>query len=171
VQAVFPGFICTLPISAFMIPHSVYLIFLILHLTAFAIFTGTLIANLINSNQLWQYSEKDLTITKALFQTTDKYNRIMAICLGIALLMGILMMAQMHKVYGAQLWMRVKIALVLAIIVIRVLYSRNLNKFKKRLGGETTISISDVKKKVSLFQLLQVVLVAGIIVLSVCRFS
>jgi hypothetical protein len=86
-----------------MIPHSVYLIFLILHLTAFALFTGTLIANLINSNQLWQYSEKDLTITKALFQTTDKYNRIMAICLGIALLMGILMMAQMHKVYGAPL--------------------------------------------------------------------
>lgn len=154
-----------------MIPHSVYLIFLILHLTAFALFTGTLIANLINSNQLWQYSEKDLTITKALFKTTDKYNRIMAICLGIALLMGILMMAQMHKVYGAQLWMRVKIALVLAIIVIRVLYSRNLNKFKKRLSGESTISISDVKKKVSLFQLVQIVLVAGIIILSVCRFN
>ena len=154
-----------------MIPHSVYLIFLILHLTAFAIFTGTLIANLINSNQLWQYSEKDHTITKALFQTTDKYNRIMAICLGIALIMGILMMAQMHKVYGDQLWMRVKIALVLIIVVIRIFYSRNLNNFKKRLGGETTISISDVKKKVSLFQLVQVVLVAGIIVLSVCRFN
>jgi uncharacterized membrane protein len=154
-----------------MIPHSVYLIFLILHLTAFALFTGTLIANLINNNQLWQYSEKDLTITKALFQTTDKYNRIMAICLGIALLMGILMMTQMHKVYGAQLWMRVKIALVLVIVVIRVLYSRNLNKFKKRLGGETTISINDIKKKVSLYQLLQVVLVAGIIILSVCRFN
>jgi uncharacterized membrane protein len=154
-----------------MIPHSVYLIFLILHLTAFALFTGTLIANLINNNQLWQYSEKDLTITKALFQTTDKYNRIMAAALGIALVMGILMMTQMHKVYGAQLWMRVKIALVLVIVVIRVLYSRNLNKFKKRLTGETTISISDVKKKISLFQLVQIVLVALIIVLSVCRFN
>ena len=154
-----------------MIPHSVYLIFLILHLTAFALFTGTLIANLINSNQLWQYGEKDLTITKAIFQTTDKYNRIMAACLGIALIMGILMMTQMHKVYGAQLWLRVKIILVLTIVVIRVLYSRNLNRFKKRLAGETTISISDVKKKFSLFQLVQIVLVAGIIILSVCRFN
>lgn len=154
-----------------MIPHSVYLIFLILHLTAFALFTGTLIANMINSNQLWQYGEKDLTITKAIFQTTDKYNRLMAASLGIALVMGILMMAQMHKVYGAQLWMRVKIGLVIALIVIRVFYSRNLNRFKKQLAGETAISINDVKKKVSLFQLVQIVLVAGIIILSVCRFN
>jgi len=154
-----------------MIPHSVYLIFLILHLTAFALFTGSLIASLINNNQLWQYGEKDLTITKALFKTTDRYNKMMAASLGIALVMGILMMTQMHKVYGAQLWMRVKIVLVLAIVVIRVLYSRNISKFKKRLGGEITVSISEVKKKVSLFQLVQIVLVAGIIILSVCRFN
>lgn len=154
-----------------MIPHSVYLIFLVLHLTAFALFTGTLIANLINNNQLWQYSEKDLTITKALFKTTDKYNRIMAASLGIALVMGILMMTQMHKVYGAQLWLRVKIALVLIIIVVRIFYSRNINQLKKRLVSEATSSITDLKKKISLFQLVQVVLVAGIIILSVCRFN
>jgi uncharacterized membrane protein len=154
-----------------MIPHSVYLIFLILHLSAFALFTGTLIANLLNSNQLWQYSEKDPTIIKALFRTTDKYNRLMAAALGIALVMGVLMMTQMHKVYGAQLWMRVKIGLVLIIIVIRIFYSRNLRQFKKWLAGESTISISEVKKKFSLFQLVQIVLVAGIIILSVCRFN
>jgi hypothetical protein len=45
------------------------------------------------------------------------------------------------------------------------------NQFKKRLAGETTISITDVKKKISLFQLIQIVLVAGIIILSVCRFN
>ncbi len=154
-----------------MIPHSVYLIFLILHLSAFALFTGTLIANFINSNQLWLYTEKDASITKALFGTTDKYNRIMAICLGIALLMGILMMAQMHKVYGAQLWMRVKIGLVLAIILVRIFYSRNINQLKKKLAGETNISFTDIKKRISLWQLVQVALVAGIIILSVCRFN
>jgi uncharacterized membrane protein len=154
-----------------MIPHSVYLIFLILHLSAFALFTGTLIANLVNSNQLWLYSEKDASITKALFGTTDKYNRIMAICLGITLLMGILMMAQMHKVYGAQLWMRVKIGLVLTIIVIRIFYSRNIRQLKKRLAGETKVSITDIKKSITLWHLVQVALVAGIIVLSVCRFN
>lgn len=154
-----------------MIPHSVYLIFLILHLGAFAIFTGTLIASFINSDQLWQYSQKDVSITKTLFLATGKYNRIMAVCLGITLLMGILMMAQMHKVYGAQLWMRVKIGLVLIIVVTRILYSRELNQLKKRLAGENIVPVADVKKKISLFQLLQAALVAGIIILSVCRFN
>jgi uncharacterized membrane protein len=154
-----------------MIPHSVYLIFLILHLSAFALFTGTLIANLINSNQLWQYSEKDTSISKVLLLTAGKYNRIMAICLGIALLMGILMMTQMHKVYGAQLWMRVKIVLVLIIIVIRVFYSRNLNQLKKMLNNETTVSLNDVKKRIALNQFVQILVVAGIIILSVCRFD
>jgi uncharacterized membrane protein len=154
-----------------MIPHSVYLVFLILHLSAFALFTGILIANMINSNQLWQYSNKDVSITKALFLTTGKYNRIMGLCLGIALLMGILMMAQMHKVYGTQLWMRVKIALVLLIIIIRIFYTRNLNQLKKRLTSETIASLTDVKKRISLFQLVQIGIVAAIIVLSVCRFN
>lgn len=154
-----------------MIPHSVYLIFLILHLTAFALYTGTLIANLINNNQLWQYSNNNASITKALFQTTDKYNKMMAACLGIALVMGILMMSQMHKVYGDQLWMRVKIALVLIIIVIRVFYSRNISQLKKRLATEAMAPVTDLKKKISLFQLVQIILVAGIIVLSVCRFN
>jgi uncharacterized membrane protein len=154
-----------------MIPHSVYLVFLILHLSAFALFTGTLIANLINSNQLWQYSEKDPSISKVLLLTTGKYNRIMAICLGIALLMGILMMTQMHKVYGAQLWMRVKIGLVLIIIVIRIFYSRNLNMLKKMLNNETTASFTNVKKSITLNQLVQILVVAGIIILSVCRFD
>ena len=154
-----------------MIPHSVYLIFLILHLTAFALFTGTLIANLINNNQLWQYANKDATISQALFKTTDKYNKMMAACLGIALVMGILMMTQMHKVYGGQIWMRVKIGLVLIIVVIRVFYSRNISQFKKRLAGEATAPVTDLQKKISLFQLVQIILVAGIIVLSVCRFN
>jgi uncharacterized membrane protein len=154
-----------------MIPHSVYLIFLILHLSAFALFTGTLIANLINSNQLWQYSEKDASISKVLLLTAGKYNRIMAICLGIALLMGILMMSQMHKVYGAQLWMHIKIVLVLIIIVIRVFYSRNLNQLKKMFNNETTVSLTDVKKRIALYQLVQILVVAGIIILSVFRFN
>lgn len=154
-----------------MVPHSVYLVFLILHLSAFALFTGTLIANLINSNQLWQYGEKDTSISKLLLLTAGKYNRIMAICLGIALLMGILMMTQMHKVYGAQLWLRVKIVLVLMIIVLRIFYSRNLNQLKKMLNNETTVSFNNVKKRITLNQLLQILIVAGIIILSVCRFD
>ncbi|MBO9202922.1 MULTISPECIES: hypothetical protein [Niastella] len=154
-----------------MIPHSVYQIFLILHLTAFAVFTGTLIANLINSNQLWLYSDKDPAITKALFNTIGKYNTIMGLCLGVALLMGIAMMSQMHKVYGPQLWFRIKIGLLVLLLVVRVLYSRNLGQLKKGINNDIKISFAEVRKKFSLFQLLTIFIIGGIIILSVFRFN
>jgi uncharacterized membrane protein len=154
-----------------MIPHSVYLIFLIFHVTAFALFTGTLIANMVNSNQLWLFSDKDATTTKALFNTTGKYNRIMGACLGIAVLTGILMMIPMHKVYGPQLWFRIKIGLLVLLMVVRILYSRNLGQLKKGINNEIKISFADIRKKISLFQLLQIFITAGIIILVICRFD
>lgn len=154
-----------------MIPHSVYLIFLVIHLSAFALFTGTLIANMINSNQLWLYSDKDPAITKALFNTTGKYNRIMGICLGVAVLMGIAMMIQMHQVYGPQLWFRIKIGLLVVLLVVRIFYSRNLGQLKKGINNEIKVSFSDLRKKISLFQLLSIFIIGGIIILSVCRFT
>jgi uncharacterized membrane protein len=154
-----------------MIPHSVYLVFLILHVTAFALFTGTLIANMNNSTQLWLYSDKDATITKALFNTTGKYNRIMGICLGVAVLMGIAMMISMHKVYGPQLWFRIKIGLLVVLLVVRIFYSRNLGQLKKGLNNEIKISFADLRKKISLFQLLSIVIIGGIIILSIARFN
>ncbi|WP_133054643.1 hypothetical protein [Niastella populi] len=77
----------------------------------------------------------------------------------------------MHKVYGGQLWMRVKIGLVLGIFVIRIFYSRNIRQLKKRPAGETNVPFTDIKKKIALWQLVQVAFVAGIIILSVCRFN
>ncbi|THU40277.1 DUF2214 family protein [Niastella caeni] len=154
-----------------MIPHSFYLFFLIIHLSAFALFTGTFFASIITSNQLWRYSQKEPSITKALLITADKYGRIMGICLGLIVMAGILMMANMHKVYGAQIWMRIKIGLVLIIILFRILSTRSYKKIKSSLNSEPAASVDDIRKRLSFFQLVQLVLIAGIIVLSVCRFN
>jgi len=154
-----------------MIPHSVYLIFLIVHLSAFALFTGTLIANMVHSNQLWLYIGKDAAISQALFKTTFKYNTIMGICLGVAVLMGIGMMVQMHQVYGPQLWFRIKIGLLILLMVFRIFYSRNLGALKKGMNNEKTVSFTGIRKKISLFQLLTIVIIGGIIILSVSKIS
>jgi uncharacterized membrane protein len=154
-----------------MIPHSFYLIFLIIHLSAFALFTGTFVASIITNNQLWHYSKKDTAITRALLNTFDKYARIMGICLGLIVIAGILMMVNMHKVYGGQLWMRIKIGLVLIIILFRILTTRSYNKFKRRLNSEAMASFDDIRKQTTFFQIVQLALIAGIIILSVCRFN
>lgn len=154
-----------------MIPHSIYLIFLIVHLSAFALFTGTFVASIVTNNQLWQYSQKDTAITKALLITFDKYARIMGICLGLIVTAGILMMVNMHKVYGGQLWLRIKIGLVLIIILFRIFSTRSYKKLKSSLNNEPAASLDDIRKRLTLFQLMQLVLIAGIIILSVCRFN
>ena len=154
-----------------MIPHSVYLIFLILHLSAFALFTGTFVASIITGNQLWHYSKKDTAIMRAILITYDKYARVMGICLGLIVTAGILMMVNMHKVYGGQLWLRIKIGLVLVIIVFRILSARSYNQFKRRLNNEAMASFDDIKKQLTIFQVAQLVLIGGIIILSVCKFS
>lgn len=154
-----------------MIPHSFYLIFLIIHLSAFALFTGTFVASLITNNQLWHYSKKDTAIMRALLITFDKYARVMGICLGLIVIAGILMMVNMHAVYGPQLWFRIKMGLVLTIILFRILSTRSYNKFKRRLNNEAMASFDDIKKRLTLFQVVQLVLIGGIIILSVFRFN
>jgi uncharacterized membrane protein len=154
-----------------MIPHSVYLIFLIIHLSAFALFTGTFVASIVTNNQLWHYSKKDTAISSALLITADKYARIMGICLGLIVIAGILMMAKMHTVYGAQLWMRIKIGIVLTIIPFRILSLRSYNQFKRRLNNEAMASFEHIKKRLMFFQVAQLVLIGGIIILSVCKFN
>jgi len=154
-----------------MIPHSFYLFFLIIHLTAFALFTGTFVASIITGNQLWHYSKKDTAIMRAILITFDKYARIMGVCLGLIVIMGILMMVNMHQVYGPQLWFRIKMGMVLLIILFRVLSTRAYNQFKRRLNNEAMASFEDIKKRLSLFQIVQLVLIGGIIILSVCRFN
>jgi uncharacterized membrane protein len=154
-----------------MIPHSLYLVFLIIHLSAFALFTGTFVASIITGNQLWHYGKKDTAITRALLITTDKYARIMGICLGFIVTAGILMMVNMHTVYGGQLWLRIKIVLVLIIIIFRILSTRSYKQFKGRLNSEAMASFDDLRKRVTFFQVAQLVLIGGIITLSVCRFT
>jgi len=154
-----------------MIPHSFYLFFLIIHLSAFALFTGTFVASIITGNQLWHYSKKDTAITRAILITADKYAKVMGICLGLIVTMGILMMVNMHQVYGPQLWFRIKMGMVLIIILFRILGARAFTQFKRRLNNEAMASFDDLKKRLSLFQIVQLVLIGGIIILSVCRFN
>lgn len=151
--------------------HSIYLVFLTIHLSAFALFTGTFVASMINNSQLWRFSEKDASITKALLITTDKYARVMGICLGLIVIAGILMMSKMHTVYGSQIWLRIKIGLVVLIIIFRIMNRRNYKQIKSRLNSEIKASVADIRKRINLFEVAQLVLIGSIIILSVFRFT
>jgi uncharacterized membrane protein len=126
---------------------------------------------MINNSQIWRFSEKDASITKALLITTDKYARVMGICLGLIVTAGIIMMSKMHTVYGGQIWLRIKIGLAVVIIIFRILNRRNYKQIKSRLTSEIKASVTDIKKRINLFEVAQLVLIGSIIILSVFRFS
>ena len=148
-----------------------YYCYLIVHLSAFALFTGTFVANMITYNQIWQYTEKDETTAKALFATTGKYARLMGISLGFIVTAGILMMTQMHKVYGGQLWLRIKIALVVILIILRIMSVKSSKRLENKLYDKSAISWPDIKKRITIFNLAQLIIIATIIVLSVTKFN
>lgn len=148
-----------------------YLYFLIVHLSAFALFTGTLAANIITYQQLWSYWQTDIPVSKALIETTIRQTRLMGISLGIAIMAGIAMMSQMHQVYGAQSWIRVKIALVVILLILRVLSSRNSKRIKDKVFNKSIVSFASLKIRATIFQWIQLAVIAIIIILSIKKFN
>lgn len=148
-----------------------YLYLLIVHLSAFALFTGALVSDIIIHQQLWLNAQSDIAVSKALFATTARYTKLMGISLGIALLAGIAMMSQMHQVYGSQLWIRIKIALVVILLVLRVLSGRNSKRLKGILFDNSIIPLIDIKKRAIGFQMAQLAILVAIIILSVQKIN
>ena len=148
-----------------------YPYFLRIHLAAFALFTGLLVADLLLHQQISSYSQTNTPVAQTLFNTATKYTRLMGISLGIALLAGIVMMSQMHRVYGVQVWMRIKIGIVVTLLLLRILQTRNSRQLKHHLFNQSAPSATTFKNRIRLFQLLQLVGIAIIILLSVKKFN
>ncbi len=130
-----------------------YLYILITHLSAFALFTGALVTDIIIHKQLWSYWQTDTAVSKALLATTTRYTRLMGISLGIALVAGIAMMSQMHQVYGSQSWIRIKIALVVLLLILRILNGRNSKRLKEKIFNQSIIPFTSIKNRATGFQL------------------
>jgi len=148
-----------------------YLYFLIVHLAAFALYTGLLVADITIHKQLWSLFKTGNAVAPALFSTAVMYTRLMGVALGVALLAGILMMSQMHQVYGTQFWMRSKIVLVILILLLRVLNARSDKQLGKQLTrGAVELNVN-LRNRILFLQIAQVILIAIIIVLSVKKFN
>jgi uncharacterized membrane protein len=148
-----------------------YSYILIIHLSAFALFTGALVTDIIIHKQLWSFWQTDAAVTKALFATTSRYTRLMGISLGIALVAGIALMSQMHQVYGPQSWIRIKIALVVLLLILRVLNGRNSKRLKDTIFNQSIIPFTSIKNRATVFQMIQLVVIAVIIILSVTKVN
>jgi len=158
-----------------MATQTLFLVFLALHLTGFALFVGTTILDLVTLRQFWKNEEARPGLTPpasgitqpapgvtrptpGVIQTAlpilTTFRLLMRIGIATAVLAGIGMMALTRGAFGEQLWLRIKVPLV-------VLAALNLFILRKRQD----------KKTLTIFHTVQLTICALIIILSVFKFN
>jgi hypothetical protein len=150
----------------------IYNIFFSLHIIGFILFIGTTIVDFIFFRDFWKQYEQGVSGAKILFQFSSRnlvLNRVGAL---VVILAGIGMMTMVHGAYGAQLWMRIKIVLVVAAalngIVIRRRQAIRLQEGLEKISGPM---MQKIRSNLNLFHTIQLTLFFCIILLSVFRID
>lgn len=153
--------------------HHLYQTFLTLHLLGFVLFVGTVIVDFLVVQQFWKQYNQDPQSAKGVSQVISKILGVNRLGAALVILAGIGMMTMVHGVYGEQLWMRIKIVLVV-IAALNGIIVRRRQAIKLQLNMEgkgNEASLANVKLNLSRFHLVQLTICFAIILLSVFRFT
>ncbi|MCW3128039.1 MAG: hypothetical protein JWO03_3697 [Bacteroidetes bacterium] len=150
---------------------------LVLHLSGLVLMAGMSIADFIAYRSFWkQYAinkQEGLTMLNA----ASAYQRVMAIGAILLLITGVGMMALTHGVFGEQLWMRIKIGIVVLILingpVIGRMQGTKLKKLieKSILHDTPDLRISVLRSRVNLISVANFIFLISIVVLSIFKFN
>jgi uncharacterized membrane protein len=149
---------------------------LVFHIIGMTIVGGSTLVAFVVQNQFWKQYKQDTGKGIAVMVAAAKVPRITMIGLSLLILSGMSMMAITHGAFGAQLWFKVKM-IVLLIIIINALILRNNGVMLKRLitegtnGKEMNPELTSAKWRIRIFYLIQLSLIVTIFVLSVFKFN
>ena len=149
---------------------------LVFHIIGLTIVGGSTLVAFVVQNQFWKQYEQDTGKGIAVMVAAAKVPRITMIGLSLLILSGMSMMVITHGAFGAQLWFKVKM-IVLLIIIINALILRNNGVMLKRLitegtnGKEMNPELTSAKWRIRIFYLIQLSLIVTIFVLSVFKFN
>ena len=153
--------------------HTLYQCFLALHLLGFVLFVGTVIVDFLVVRLFWKQYNEDALKGKAVAQVISKILGVNRFGAALVILAGIGMMTMVHGVYGEQLWMRIKIVLVV-IAALNGIIVRRRQSIKLQLSLESqdnSASLANVKLNLNRFHVVQLSICFAIILLSVFRFT
>lgn len=157
---------------------TLYQIALVTHVVGITIMAGTTFIDFITFRAFWNAFRIDLTKGLVLENYLYKLQRFLGIGMLLILLSGVLMMVQMHEVWGAQIWFRIKMGVLLLIIInglgLRRVLGSQLKKVLngRNIGGEPiTKKRQALKRNFMSVQLIQMLLFIIIYVLSIFKFN
>ena len=158
-----------------MTTQTLYHAFLLFHITGIILFIGTTVADYLAVNQFWRYYEQDQPKGQAIWQAMSKFPVLMGVGMLLIIITAVGMMAFTHGVFGEQVWLRVKVPIVLLTILNGLLIRRGqgskLTKIMQQTGAGISQQIKKIKRNLSIFHAVQLVMFFSILLLSVFKFN
>lgn len=150
---------------------------LVLHIVGITMMAGTSFIDYITFSFFYKTYATDTA--KGLVLESYLYNlqRFLGIGMLLILASGITMMVKLHDVWGAQLWFRIKMGLLLLVIInglgLRRMLGLQLRKIL--LNGTAAIVMGEkwntIKRNFTMVQFIQILLFITIFILSVFKFN
>ena len=154
-----------------------YYIALVIHVVGITIMAGTTFIDFITFRAFSKAFVADKNKSLVLENYLYKLQRFLGIGMLLILASGVTMMVKLHEVWGAQLWFRIKIAILLLIIINGLGLRRSVGtKLKKALAGNVLDGTANeqwhaIKRNFTVVQVIQMALFIIIYVLSVFKFN
>nr|WP_068891762.1 DUF2214 family protein [Pedobacter panaciterrae] len=150
-----------------------YNIALVTHVVGITIMAGTTFIDFVTFRAFYSVFKTDRDKSLVLKNYLYKLQRFLGIGMLLILASGIMMMVKLHEVWGAQLWFRIKMV-VLLLIVINGLGLRRMvgSKLKSFLANQAIAKEMDgTIRNFTIVQVIQMLLFLLIYVLSVFKFN
>lgn len=148
-----------------------------LHIIGFTLLAGTTVIDFILTRKFWTLYDNDPASGKPLRTMMNRLPLLTVIGTLLILLSGAGMMVFLHAVFGAMLWFRIKMALVLLVILNGAIVGRKqfgqLNKLIMTSAGTvaTAHALLRVRRNLNVFHLTQLGLLLTIFFLSAFKFN
>jgi len=151
--------------------------FLVLHIIGLATMAGTTIVSYVTYGQFWRQYALGKERAMAILNLTASFRFLFAGGFLLLLISGIGMMVQTRGVFAGQSWFRIKMGLLVLILLNGAVYGQRLTSRLRQVvgmeiaGGNAQASLESLKSSILVMHIGQLLLFAGIFVLSVYKFN
>lgn len=152
----------------------IYHIALVFHVVGIVVAAGGSLLDFLLFRQSSRQS--DLDGGSVIEQLLERLQRVIGIGMALILLSGVVMMIYLHQVWGAQVWFRVKMGVLVLILVNQLGFRRRFNGKLKNLVARAaddhfTTRLAAIRRNITAVQVLQLLFFVSIFTLSVFKFN
>jgi uncharacterized membrane protein SirB2 len=148
---------------------NLYLLSLLAHIMGLTLAAGTTVIGFLVNRRFWKLYGTDKTKALILMELGKPFRRVIGIGIGLLLLSGFYIVYLSKGVFAGQLWLRIKLVLVLVVIVNSFVAKALEKRVKATVAAER--STGGLQGKVTAFYLVQLFLFLAIFVLGIFKFT